>query len=104
YAAAMLVIAAIFWLTTKEDPVTIQRRADGGKAMSIADQLKPLKKLQVWRFSLYYFCTFGAFVALGSWLPRYYIGVYGMDIKQAGMMAALFSLSATVFRALGGVL
>lgn len=104
YAVVMLVMAVIFWLVTKEDPVTIERRASGGKAMSIADQLKPLGRLQVWRFSLYYFCTFGAFVALASWLPRYYIGVYGTDIKTAGMLAAAFSLSATAFRALGGVL
>jgi MFS transporter, NNP family, nitrate/nitrite transporter len=29
----------------------------------------------VWRFSLYYFFVFGAFVALALWLPRYLIGV-----------------------------
>jgi NNP family nitrate/nitrite transporter-like MFS transporter len=33
--------------------------------------------VQVWRFSLYYFFVFGAFVALALWLPRYLIGVYG---------------------------
>jgi NNP family nitrate/nitrite transporter-like MFS transporter len=52
--------------------------------------LAPLKKLQVWRFSLYYFFVFGGFVALALWLPRYYVGAYGMDIKQAGMLAAAF--------------
>ena len=35
------------------------------------EQLAPLKKLQVWRFSLYYFFVFGAFVALALWLPHY---------------------------------
>jgi len=31
--------------------------------------------VQVWRFSLYYFFVFGAFVALSLWLPQYMINV-----------------------------
>jgi NNP family nitrate/nitrite transporter-like MFS transporter len=38
------------------------------------------------------------------WLPKYLIGVYGVDVKVAGMLAATFSLSASVFRAYGGIL
>lgn len=68
------------------------------------ESLQPLKKLQVWRFSLYYFFVFGGFVALALWLPRYYVGVYGMDIKQAGMLAASFSVAGSLFRAVGGYL
>src|SRR5690606_13961894 len=64
----------------------------------------PLKNLQVWRFSLYYFFVFGAFVALALWLPHYLVDVYTVDIRTAGMAAAAFSLSASVFRAYGGVL
>ena len=45
---------------------------------------------------------FGAFVALALWLPQYLIKVYGVDIKTAGMVAAMFSLPASVFRAYGG--
>jgi hypothetical protein len=55
-------------------------------------QFEPLKNVQVWRFSLYYFFVFGAFVALALWLPRYLIGVYGLDIKTAGMLAAAYSI------------
>ena len=43
-------------------------------------------------------------MALASWLPRYYIAVYELDIATAGMLTAIFSLSAAVFRALGGYL
>jgi NNP family nitrate/nitrite transporter-like MFS transporter len=43
----------------------------------MAAMLEPLKNVQVWRFSLYYFFVFGGFVALALWLPRYLIGVYG---------------------------
>ncbi|SCY63170.1 MFS transporter, partial [Thiohalorhabdus denitrificans] len=60
------------------------------------------KYLQVWRFALYYFFVFGAFVALASYLPRYYVGAYGLEIATAGTLAALYSLPASVFRALGG--
>jgi NNP family nitrate/nitrite transporter-like MFS transporter len=102
YAIALLAVAALFWLVTKPDPVTQERRKAGIKPPSLRDQLKPLAKLQVWRFSFYYFVTFGAFVALASWMPRYYVAVYGVDIQTAGMMAAMFSLPAAAFRALGG--
>ena len=64
--------------------------------------LEPLKNVQVWRFSLYYFFVFGAFVALALWLPRYLIGVYGLDITTAGMIGAAYSVPASLFRAYGG--
>ena len=32
--------------------------------------------MRVWRFSLYYVVTFGAYVALAAWLPKYYVDVY----------------------------
>ncbi len=66
------------------------------------EQLKPLKHLIVWRFSLYYFFVFGAYVALALWLPRYYVGAYGLELATAGMLATAFALPGAVFRALGG--
>jgi NNP family nitrate/nitrite transporter-like MFS transporter len=66
------------------------------------EQLAPLANVQVWRFSLYYFFVFGAFVALSLWLPRYLVGVYGLDLKAAGMIAAAFSVPASLFRIYGG--
>ena len=52
--------------------------------------MAPLKNVQVWRFALYYFFVFGAFVALSLWLPQYLIKVYDVDLKTAGMTAAIF--------------
>src|SRR5579871_3432678 len=57
WAAALVVMAVVFWLGTREDPVTRERRARGEKPQSAWKQLEPLQKLQVWRFSLYYFFT-----------------------------------------------
>jgi len=102
WAAALAVIAVLFYLTTKDDPVLVEQRRTGRRPRSAASQLEPLKKLQVWRFSLYYFFVFGAFVALALWLPRYYVGVYGLPITTAGMLAAAYSIPGSIFRAVGG--
>ncbi|HMK79595.1 MAG TPA: MFS transporter [Xanthobacteraceae bacterium] len=102
WAAGIALMAIVFWLTTRDDPVLVARRARGEKPRSAWLELAPLKNVQVWRFSLYYFFVFGAFVALSLWLPQYLIGVYGIDIRAAGMIAAAFSFPASVFRAYGG--
>ena len=102
WAIGIALMGIIFWFSTTDDPVLRERRARGQKATSAWLELEPLKNVQVWRFALYYFFVFGAFVALSLWLPRYLINVYGVDIKTAGMLAAMFSLPASVFRAYGG--
>ena len=102
WAAALVVMATVYWVTTKDDPVLVERRRTGGKPKSTWLELEPLKNVQVWRFSLYYFFVFGAFVALALWLPQYLIKVYGVDIRLAGIIAAFFSVPASLFRAYGG--
>jgi NNP family nitrate/nitrite transporter-like MFS transporter len=102
WAAAIAIMAVIFWVTTKDDPVTRARRQRGEKPKSAWLELEPLKNVQVWRFAIYYFFVFGAFVALALWLPRYLIGVYGLDIETAGMIGAAYSIPASIFRAYGG--
>lgn len=104
WAGVLFVSAILYWLLTKDEPELLERRKDGLKPKTTAMALAPLKKLQVWRFSVYYFFVFGAFVALALWLPSYYVGAYGLDIKQAGMLAASFSVAGSAFRAVGGYL
>ncbi|MDL2351245.1 MAG: MFS transporter [Pseudomonadota bacterium] len=104
WAGALALVAVLFFLFAKDDPDLAARKLSGEKPKPLKEQLEPLKNEQVWRFSLYYFFVFGAFVALALWLPKYLIEVYGVDIKVAGMLAATFSLSASLFRAYGGVL
>ncbi|QQG37290.1 MAG: NarK/NasA family nitrate transporter [Micavibrio aeruginosavorus] len=102
WAGGLVVVAILFWLFTKDEPDLVARRRSGVKAKGALLQMEPLKNVQVWRFSLYYFFVFGAFVALALWLPRYLVGVYGLDIKQAGMIAAFYSIPASLFRIVGG--
>lgn len=102
WAIVLAATAVAFWLVARDDPFTTARRQGAAAPPSFAQRLAPLMRLQVWRFSLYYFFNFGAFVALSLWLPRYYMGVYGLPLATAGLLAMAFSLSGSVFRALGG--
>lgn len=100
YASVLAIAGVVFLVVAKEDPLAGERNER--RAQSFMQQMAPLADLRVWRFSLYYFFVFGAFVALALWLPHYLIGVYGLDIKTAGIIAALYTVPASLFRILGG--
>ncbi len=102
WALALAVMAVVFWLTAKDDPQLKARRKAGLQPEPLSTMLEPLRNIQVWRFALYYFFVFGAFVALALWLPRYLMSVYGLDIKMAGLIGAFYSVPASLFRIYGG--
>ena len=103
WAAVLAAMGVIFFLFAKDDPRPRPAACHWWRNLkSLAAMLEPLKNIQVWRFSLYYFFVFGAFVALALWLPCYLIGVYGLDITTAGMIGAAYSIPASIFRAYGG--
>lgn len=102
WAVGLAVIAVLFYLCSQDDPSLEQRRREGVKPMPFREQMAPLKNLQVWRFSLYYFFVFGGFVALALWLPRYLTGAYALDVATAGLIAACYSIPGSLFRVLGG--
>lgn len=104
WAVLLLCAAAVFWLGSAEDPRQAARRAAGEPVPGLANQIGPLRRLQVWRFGLYYFFVFGGYVALTVWLPRYLIAVYRLDVRMAAAIAIAFSLPAGLLRVLGGVL
>ena len=100
YAAVLAIMGVVFFIIAKDDPLAVERQ--GRRSETFMQQLAPLAELRVWRFSLYYFFVFGAFVALALWLPHYLIEVYGLDIASAGIIAALYTVPASLFRILGG--
>ncbi|MDQ7080192.1 MAG: nitrate/nitrite transporter [Paracoccaceae bacterium] len=102
YALVLAATAGLFWLLARTDPRHAAHRADGSALPTVRQQLAPLKNMQVWRFSAYYFFVFGGFVALASFLPRYYSGAWGLPLTTAGLLAGLYSLPGALFRALGG--
>jgi NNP family nitrate/nitrite transporter-like MFS transporter len=104
WALLLILMAAVFWVSSTEDPKQSSRSASKQPAAPLARQVEPLRRLQVWRFGLYYFFTFGGYVALSVWLPHYLVAVYGLDIRMAGAVAIAFSLPAGLLRVLGGIL
>jgi MFS transporter, NNP family, nitrate/nitrite transporter len=102
WAGALLVIAILTFLLTRDEPEVAERRRTGQKPVTAWMQLTPLKDIRVWRFSLYYFFVFGGFVALALWLPHYLTGAYGLGIGAAGMLAAAYSIPGSLFRVFGG--
>lgn len=102
WAAVLAGMALLFYFTTRDDPELTARRISGAKPEATLMQLEPLKRLQVWRFALYYFFVFGGFVALALWLPHYLVAVYHLNLIAAGMMAAAYSIPGSLFRVFGG--
>ncbi len=102
YAVVLAFTAVGFYLLARPDPSEVARKREGRKPVSARDQLAPLRNMQVWRFATYYFFVFGGFVALASYLPRFYVGAYDLSLATAGMLAAAYSMPGSVFRALGG--
>lgn len=96
YALALVAMTILF------AALTVHRRDEDAAAKTWGSMLLPLRDVRVWRFGLYYFLVFGAFVALAQWLIPYYLNVYGMTLAMAGTMAAIFSLPSGVIRSVGG--
>lgn len=71
----------------------------------IVQQIKGVYKNQkMWFFSLFYFVTFGAFVAYTVFLPNFLVSNFGLDKVDAGIRTAIFIVLATCCRTLGGYL
>ncbi len=94
-AIAIAVMAVIFFFGTKN------RQQEGNKTLKSA--LEPLKHQQTWMLSLFYFLTFGVFVALGLYLPTLLQDLYNLSPVDAGQRAAIFVVLATFIRPLGGM-
>lgn len=97
YAVAMLVTCGLFWMFTHSDP-----DHKVGASVTVRDQLLALKDPRVWRYCQYYAIVFGGYVGLSLWMTKYYINEYGLNMKTAALVAAVFVLPSGVIRALGG--
>jgi NNP family nitrate/nitrite transporter-like MFS transporter len=96
YAGLLLLTAAAIALAAPpRDPRPAKDR-------SLAEVLAPLRSVRVWRFSLYYVVVFGAYVALSAWLPSYFRTVYGVGLRSAALLTALFIIPASLLRPVGG--
>lgn len=96
YCILLAITAAAIWIFSPKQDIK------PGADRPVLEMLKPLKYMRVWRFSLYYVVVFGAYVALSVWLPKYYVDVYGMDLKHAALVTTLFIFPASLLRPVGG--
>jgi NNP family nitrate/nitrite transporter-like MFS transporter len=71
---------------------------------SMAARLVPLKQPTAWVLSLFYFLTFGGFVAISVYLPTFLVDAFGLDRGDAATRAAGFVVLATLMRPIGGTL
>lgn len=69
----------------------------------LGQQIKSVyKNEKLWLISLFYFITFGCFVAFTVYLPNFLVSHFQLDKVDAGMRTAGFILLATLARPLGG--
>ncbi|WP_346206909.1 nitrate/nitrite transporter [Caldifermentibacillus hisashii] len=72
---------------------------------SMVEQLKSVcKNTTLWFLSLFYFITFGAFVAFTMFLPNFLVNNFNLDSVDAGIRTAGFIALATLMRPIGGLL
>jgi NNP family nitrate/nitrite transporter-like MFS transporter len=96
--AVLTLVWLVFFLARAEDPPSIVR------PKSFAQALAPLRERDSWILSLYYFLTFGGFVAMSVYLPTFLTEMFGLTPQDAGLRTAGFAVLATAMRPLGGTL
>lgn len=97
FAGVSVVWAAIFYIFARD--------AAAGKPKTIAESLAVLRREpKAWVLSLFYFLTFGGFVAFSIYLPTLLRDTFKLTATDAGARTAGFVLLATLMRPVGGIL
>ena len=60
------------------------------------------KSWKTWALVFIYFTTFGGFLALTGWFPNYWMTYFGLNMKLAGLLTALYSILTSLTRIYGG--
>jgi MFS transporter, NNP family, nitrate/nitrite transporter len=98
-AALMAAMAVVFWLVARDAPAAESTR----QKLSFTAPLKLFRhSTRAWALTLFYFLSFGGFVALFLYLPKLLTGVYHLSKTDAGYRAAGFALLAVLARPVGG--
>src|SRR5690606_36242082 len=89
---------ALLWLSAARDAPRAERSA-GGLSFGKVLRLGP----RMWQLALFYFVTFGAFVAMSIYLPKLLRDWFDYSLGGAGLRTAGFVVIAAVLaRPLGG--
>ncbi len=94
--AVLTFIWLIAFLAKAENPVAARP-----KTVRVA--IEPLSDGKSWILSLYYFLTFGGFVAMSIYLPTFLTELFKLTPTDAGLRTAGFVVLATAMRPAGGI-
>ena len=98
FAAATFVWGIVFYVLADNDTTTARPK-------SLAESLGVLKRSKIaWVLSLFYFLTFGGFVALALYMPTFLREIFALTPTDAGARTAGFVVLATLMRPVGGIL
>ncbi|HJQ28281.1 MAG TPA: MFS transporter [Rubrobacter sp.] len=96
FIVPLVAMAAVFWLLGRDAP-------QAGPRPSVTAGISLFRREIIpWVLSLFYFLTFGGFVALGIYLPKLLVDLFGFTPTGAGLRAAGFVVLATLARPAGG--
>ncbi|AMQ08073.1 MULTISPECIES: nitrate/nitrite transporter [Sporosarcina] len=95
YLVLLLIFAALNFIFGDKQEVKVKT--------PILEQIKGVyKNEKLWFFSLFYFITFGSFVAFTIFLPNFLVTYFELEKVDAGMRTAGFIAVATFLRPVGG--
>jgi NNP family nitrate/nitrite transporter-like MFS transporter len=99
-AAVLLALATLIFFALARDAAPPAPRQ--GPLRLLAPLAIFRRSAQAWALTLFYFLSFGGFVAMFLYLPKLLTGVFDLSKTDAGARAAGFALLAVVARPTGG--
>jgi NNP family nitrate/nitrite transporter-like MFS transporter len=98
--AVVTVTAIVFALFAQDAPA----RAPKGPRPTMLGSLQIFRQSgRAWALTLFYFLSFGGFVAMFLYLPKMLVSVHHLTKPEAGARAAGFALLVVLARPIGGV-
>ncbi len=97
FAVLTFVWLVAFVAKAQNSPLTVRPKG-------FREAVEPLRERKSWILSLYYFLTFGGFVAMSVYLPTFLTDMFKLTPTDAGLRTAGFVVLATAMRPVGGVL
>lgn len=99
FLPALLALALVYWLVGRDAPAPPAPRQPLTARFAVFRR-RPVS----WVLALFYFVTFGGFVAISIYLPILLVSQYGLTRTDSAARAAGFVILATLARPLGGYL
>jgi NNP family nitrate/nitrite transporter-like MFS transporter len=118
WLSVLALLLLLVWLFMKDAPYFQYRQmgieiepdalllACGEELVPSGNAMASIKKAgadwRTWALTYFYFVSFGGFIALTVWLPTYWVELFSTSLVTAGLLTALYSLSCSLLRVVGG--